>query len=1147
MKHLTIKIKLILFFIIIKILPLLGLAYMAYEGVVKLDSYLNKSTSFLFKQSKEIIINTANASIADSIKNLDKKSQESLEKVSYEIANQVANFLYERDNDILLLSKLDLNEVALKNFYESKKRNVIGHNNYYYDENSNSYKTNEELPILQRNKQTANLKDNEKEFSYIDPIKFQTTTIPIYKEITFFDLNGIEKYKSSSLNENKLDISNKKNTYISSENYFSEISNLKKDEIYVSDVIGEYVGTKVIGTFTKEKASKAGIEFEPEKYAYSGIENPLGKRFEAIIRFITPVFKNGEKIGYVSMALDHKHIREFTDTANPTGKHVKQNISDATLGNYAFMWDYEGKSISHPRDYSIVGYDKNTGKKAMPWLSVDIAEKYYASNQEINEFLKNYPTFEEQGFTKKPNMKQLKENGNVGLDCRYLNFAPQCEGWMQVTQNGGYGSFIINWSGVWKLTTAATIPYYTGKYANSKRGFGFVTIGASVDDFHAAANETKKNVSEILKNQTNNMEDIVKENQFEIDKFIKKLLEELTLVTLAMVVLIIFIAIWVSNYILSRINNLLLGTKKFANKEFDYRINITSEDEIGNLEKSFNNMASEINNLVHTQKELNEHLEDKVDEKTKELVKINQGLEEEIEKRTLSLKDALLKAQNSDKVKSTFLANMSHEIRTPLNSIIGFSEILTNTENIDESSKKYASIIEGSAKSLLIIINDILDISKIESGNFDINIKPINLYEVSKNVFELFLNRAKDKKIDLVFNMDKNIPSCLLSDGIRIRQVLSNLINNAIKFTNENGKIDFRISVLEQNNNTIKLRFLIKDNGIGIPKNKIDNVFEPFIQVDNESNRKYEGTGLGLSICSHIVKLLNSRIEISSKIEKGSSFWFDLDLEVCTNNLVDEIKNIKEFTTHKEFNGNILVAEDNTLNQELIRYILENFGLDYKIVPNGEYAVSEYKNNKYDLILMDINMPILDGVEAFKQIRNYEKENNLKPIPISALTANAIKGDKEKFLDLGMDYYLLKPINVSKLEELFNIYLSSNKNIKKEKPTEQKEEIEMKKEIITNTFNKIDAINQLCLDEEIIDMLLDNFFLTLDNDLKKIQDAIDSKNSESIVQSVHYLKGSCANLAMNEATKILQDMESKSINGETNFNLDELKKYFSQM
>ena len=198
MKNLSIRIKLIIIFIAIKILPLLLIAYIAYEGVLKLDNYLTKSTNFLFNQSKEIILNTANASIEDSIKNLDKKSQESLEKMSYEIANQVASFLYERDTDILFLSKLELNEQVLKSFYDSKNRNITIHGNYYYDENSNSYKTGEELKIEERDKKTANLIENQKEFNYIDPINFAKKEIPLYKEITFFDLDGNEKNKVSS-------------------------------------------------------------------------------------------------------------------------------------------------------------------------------------------------------------------------------------------------------------------------------------------------------------------------------------------------------------------------------------------------------------------------------------------------------------------------------------------------------------------------------------------------------------------------------------------------------------------------------------------------------------------------------------------------------------------------------------------------------------------------------------------------------------------------------------------------------------------------------------------------------------------------------------------------------------------------------------
>jgi signal transduction histidine kinase len=856
MKNLSIRIKLIIIFILIKVLPLLLIAYIAYEGVQKLDEYLTKSTKFLFNQSKEIIINTANASIEDSIKNLDKKSQESLEKVSYEIANQVANFLYERDKDILFLSKLDLNDKVLKNFSDSKNKNITIHGNYYYDETTNSYKTNEEFNKKEQIDQKANLVDNQKEFNTIEPIEFNKKEIPIYKEVSFVDLNGNEKYKVSSINENKLDVSNKKNTYVNSENYFAEISKLKNGEIYVSDVIGEYVGSKIIGTFTKEKATKVGIEFEPQKYGYAGVENPLGKRFEGIIRFVTPVFKNGEKIGYVSMALDHRHVREFTDTVNPTGKHVKQNIPDATLGNYAFMWDYEGKSISHPRDYSIVGYDKNTGEKVMPWLSTDLAEKYYASNQNINEFLKTYPTFQEQSLNKKPNLKQVKENGNVGLDCRYLNFAPQCEGWMQVTQNGGYGSFIINWSGVWKLTTAATIPYYTGQYANSKRGFGFVTIGASVDDFHAAANETKKNVSEILKEQTNNMEEIVNENQGEIEAFIKRLINELSLVTFAMVVLIIVVALLMSGYLSRKIEKILIGTKRFSNNELDYRIKVSSNDEIGQLENSFNEMASKIENLIKEEKEINERLEKRVDEE--------QSKQKEQEQ--------LLIQQTRLAAMGEMIGNIAHQWRQPLNALGLVFQNLKFSYEIgelnDEVMDRTVSKAEMLTKNMSKTIDDFRNFFRPNKAKeyFDINKSVLDAVDLVSSTFE-----HHNIKLEKDFEEEKIV---ILGFPNEFSQVVLNIISNAkdalIENKVENPKVKIETKI-EKDNVCIS----IKDNALGIKDEIINKIFEPYFTTKGE----VQGTGIGLYMSKIIIeKNMNGEIYVENSHE-GANFIIKLPIK----------------------------------------------------------------------------------------------------------------------------------------------------------------------------------------------------------------------------------------------------------------------------
>ena len=521
--------------------------------------------------------------------------------------------------------------------------------------------------------------------------------------------------------------------------------------------------------------------------------------------------------------------------------------------------------------------------------------------------------------------------------------------------------------------------------------------------------------------------------------------------------------------------------------------------------------------------------EELLEKKSYELWKINKNLEKEVKKRTDSLNDALIKAQNADRAKSTFLANMSHEIRTPLNSIIGFSQVLSQSSDLTPKNNKYANIIESSAKSLLSIINDILDISKIESGNFEISLKETNINEIGEHVFELFTNRASEKKIDLKFKIDKNIPSCVLTDGVRIRQVLSNFISNAIKFTPELGRIDFNISLVEAKENKATIRFLIKDSGIGIPNDKIENIFKPFIQVDNESNRQYEGTGLGLSICSHIIDSLHSRIQVESSIGNGSSFWFDLDLETCAKNLSKNKKSKANISKNLTFKANILVAEDNPANQELIKYILENLNISYTIASNGKEAVELFIEKKnFDLILMDINMPILDGISAFNQIREYEKENNLKHTPISALTANAIKGDKEKFLELGMDYYLSKPIDVNELKIFISEYFEPNEQTNLEEEKEESKEQNQDLDLVKITAASV--AKNLGLPEIIGQKLLDKFKADIMKDLAELKEFIENENSKEIKQKAHYIKNSCLNIGLSLAVSILQDLESNSSN-----------------
>ncbi|MCV6606870.1 MAG: ATP-binding protein [Campylobacterales bacterium] len=627
MSNFGIKAKMIFIFVVIKVLPLLLIAYVSVEGTKQLNEYFLSNTKSIFDKGKKVLKETADSAISDSIEALDKKSQDSIEKLSFMLATKVADFLYERDSDLLFLSKMPINQKTLHEFYKSKNRDILIHEPYIYDDTTHKWISSKKPTRIQREKTTADLKDNEKKFHYIDPIKLNSKTIPLYKEISYFDLKGKEIYKISSIDKRKKDISKKRNTYIRSETYFQEIKNLNKGEIYVSDVIGAYVKSNMIGTFTKPKSKKSGLEFKPEEHGYAGIENPVGKRFDGIMRFVTPVYKNGKKRGYLSLALDHRHLMEFTDTFNPVDADVKQNISDAGAGNYAFMWDHKSRSISHPRDYFIAGFDPKTGERVAPWISKDIADKFKESKgKDLNKFLENYPTYENQSLQKKPNIAQIKGSGQIALDCRYVNFAPQCQGWKQLVENGGYGSFVIFWSKVWKLSTAAAIPYYTGRFGKSKMGFGFITIGANVEEFHSAANKTKQKVNTILNQQTNIMKKTIDDGKNFMTASTKKIVNELTVYTGIMVIIVIFIAIWMSNYITGKINNLVKGTSKFANNEMDYRIDITSDDEIGALERSFNEMAEKISKLINKQKNLNEHLEDIVEKRTKELTVTNQKI-----------------------------------------------------------------------------------------------------------------------------------------------------------------------------------------------------------------------------------------------------------------------------------------------------------------------------------------------------------------------------------------------------------------------------------------------------------------------------------------------------------------------------------------
>lgn len=1226
--------KLISLFLFIMVLPLILVTVIAWRQSWMLGQDVLNRAQALHYTANKALIDTGAVAADDAIKALDDRAQDNIERMATDIAARLAAFLYHRDSDIIIASKLNPDQKTYSDFINSRLGRVLVPGEWKLSPDRRRW-----IPALEPDQEeeiASSNEENDIRFRYRPAERHQYGKRLLFLEMTFIDLQGREKIKITTaghVSSALKDVSKRENTFVKAETYFQELKKLAPGEIYVSDVIGAYVGSRIIGTFNPENAAKAGIPYAPHNSAYAGRENPQGMRFKGLVRWASPVERNGKIIGYVTLALDHDHIMEFVDHIMPTPERYTE-LPDASEGNYAFIWDYKGRNVAHPRHFSITGYDPATGEPQTPWLEDRVYNEWKASGKSYVEFIRDAPTFVAQSAMRKPSM-ELARAGLVGLDCRYLNFAPQCTGWFDLTGNGGSGSFNLLWSGVRKLTTAATIPYYTGPYAQSRRGFGFVTIGAGLDDFHRPAMATKKVIDQLIDQTDVALAEMSGETQDSINTHLADTAARLGLSTAFIVILAVLAAIVLASLLTNNITNLIEGITHFRSGYREFRFNAPIKDEMGALADAIDEMAEnivqtaqgglfitdldmriiymnaeslnrsggktlaevrgkpywEITLFKHYSPEdpiscmLNgteprsyfaakekryllgkanyfknqdgEHLgyivnlsdvtdlelakrrseeqhtmlekllnafpdiiaykdesgiyrvfnrrfrdmlglprEKILDRAAAEVLPSDLALrrrniedaarrgrraqlveetitfadghvetvdsvytplfdktglylgilsvsrdvserakvENELRDAQLELKQAVLAANSASQSKSAFLARMSHEIRTPMNAILGMVGIaqrkLEDKAPDTTAISKHLSQVEQSSRHLLGLISDILDISKIEAGKIELAGEPFVLKDMLEDVANIIQPRCSDGNI--AFSVDAQLPNtrAVLSDPLRLRQVLINLLGNAVKFTASGGAVSLMAVEKEHDASSSLVYFEVKDNGIGMDLNKFTSLFNPFEQANTNINQRYGGTGLGLSISQSIVNMMGGEISVESEPGKGSAFSFAIRLTRTEDAAAQEEQSL----TLEDYSAilagrRILLADDIDINRMIIAEMLSEYKLTLDEAEDGRKALDIFAASApgaYDLILMDIQMPDMDGYEASRAIRALHRPD-AATVPIVAMTANAFKEDVDRALKSGMNAHVAKPVEFAHMMEVMARMLRGGK------------------------------------------------------------------------------------------------------------------------
>lgn len=492
---------------------------------------------------------------------------------------------------------------------------------------------------------------------------------------------------------------------------------------------------------------------------------------------------------------------------------------------------------------------------------------------------------------------------------------------------------------------------------------------------------------------------------------------------------------------------------------------------------------------------------------------INADLEARVESRTKDLAAALSLANEGNRAKSEFLAVMSHEVRTPLNGIIGFSELL-KLQSFNKEVTETIKYLNISAQSLLSLLNEILDFSKLDAHKVEVDNSEFSLASLVTAVVESLIPIAKKKDIEIKLEISEESKGFYLGDSMRIRQVLSNIINNAVKFT-DSGEVMVTVSQSYRHSEAV-LRFTIKDTGVGIAPEFLEDIFSPFVQADSTITRQYGGTGLGLAICKQLIELMNGQYGVQSKVGKGSEFWFSIPLTKVNLDLSSiNINKIDKVSSHKK--GKILIAEDNEINQMVIKNLLITFGHSCHVVSDGIEAISEATINKYDLIFMDYHMPLADGVEATKKIRHLDQGSVNYATPIIALTADIQPTVRKIFRHAGANDILLKPFTRESLELCLNKWMGEESSASADL-------------VADDTFklvnaNVLEEIANITSDNTIVKQIVELFFDRTPALLETIKKAVQNNDNESLFLSAHSLKSSSANIGAESLSDIARRLE----------------------